>query len=238
MAKKKEYKRYVTPEGEVTLAYLDKPSDKYDKDGAYSVKMKWLKKDIAPLLDELQAEFDNAIEEGRAKFAELPAASRKKLGEMKVGSLFTPVYDDEDNETDYVEMSFKMKAVGKDKDGEPVARRPAIFAASGGAPLRKVPRISRGTIGQVSFAVVPYFMASAGEAGLSKYLNAFQIIDLVEYGGGSASSYGFGAKEGYTPEADEPSDDGEEAEDEDEEAEEAEEAPKSSKTKKRSAVDF
>lgn len=245
-AKKPKKTQYITPEGEVTSAYLNKPSTKYKEDGEYSVKLKFHKKDIAALCSQLQPLLEQAHEEGEAAFAELPAASRKKLGSCTKDDLYTIVYDSEDKETDYVEMSFKSSAVRKDKKtNEKYEVRVPVFSAGKKTPLAKVPNIGKGTTAKASFTVAPYFVSGTGACGLTKYLNAVQILDLIEFGGGTLTSYGFDMEEGYEQEEDDTAE--EAVETEEEEAEEptpepAKPAEKETKAKakvtKRSAIDF
>lgn len=51
---------------------------------------------------------------------------------------------------------------------------------------------------EVRYAIAPYWMNKANN-GVSLYLEAIQVLELVEYGGNrNASAYGFEAEEGFT----------------------------------------
>ena len=56
-------------------------------------------------------------------------------------------------------------------------------------------QVGEGTVAKVAVELSGYSVA--GKTGVSVKLKAVQIIDLVEFGGGSAESYGFGEEEGF-----------------------------------------
>lgn len=203
MADNKRPKNFTatTPKGTFRYPALDKPdygNDDYPKPaGEYKVQLILSREDAEPLITKLQPHFDAAVEEGKAEFAKLPVASRKKLGEMKVNDLFSPEYDkDTEEETGNVIFKFAMAASGVNKKKEPWSRKPAVFDAKG-KPMLKVPAIWGGTVGKVSFEAAPYFIGGTGAAGLKLRLSAAQIIDLVSGGQRDAGAYGFGEEDGY-----------------------------------------
>ena len=56
--------------------------------------------------------------------------------------------------------------------------------------------VGNGTTARAALVVNPYY-GIAGKTGMNFYLQAVQIIDLVEYKGASADFYGFEEEEGY-----------------------------------------
>lgn len=187
----------TTPKGVFKWPRLNAPDTKYKAEGLYSVKLILEEPEAKALMAKIQPHFDAAVEDGRAKYAELPVKTRKEK-EFKVNKYFSPVYDDEtEEETGQVEFNFKMTASGvSKKTGKKWERSPRIFDAKG-APMRNAPDIWGGTVGKVAFEVMPYFNAAQAEAGLSLRLDAVQVIELVSGGGKSASAYGFGEEAGY-----------------------------------------
>jgi hypothetical protein len=190
--------KFTTPKGVFKFPRLNEPDTKFNKNGEYSVKLIVPMAEAKALADKLAPAFDAAKLEGETRFKELPVASRKKLGELTVNPLFTEVFDEETEEpTGEVTFNFKMTASGvSKKTNKPWSRKPAIFDATG-KPMVNAPSIWGGTVGKVSFEVVPYWNAAAGACGLSLRLQAVQVIDLVSGGGRSAGEYGFGEEEGY-----------------------------------------
>ena len=66
---------------------------------------------------------------------------------------------------------------------------------SQGKPLPKNVDIGHGSIVKVAFSIQPYYKTKTIR-GLTLYLNAVQVLELVERGDGDAASFGFGAEEG------------------------------------------
>ncbi|ARO29921.1 single-stranded DNA-binding protein [Rhizobium sp. NXC14] len=203
MADKKKNPSLNSPRGPLKFPKIDKVdygTKEYPKpNGEYSTKLVLeadapaTKAFIAALMPHYQA----AMEEAAAKFKELKVETRKKLGKVTENDLFTTLYDQETEQpTGYIEFKFAMAASGERKDKTKWAAKPAIFDAKG-KPMVKVPEIWSGTEAKVSFECQPYFIPGTGAAGLKLKLKAVQIIDLVSGGQRSASSYGFGAEDGY-----------------------------------------
>ncbi|MGO7451869.1 ssDNA-binding protein [Rhizobium ruizarguesonis] len=203
MAERKKNPSLISPRGPLKFPKIDKVdygTKEYPKpNGEYSTKQVLeadapaTKAFIAALMPHYQA----AMEEAAAKFKELKIETRKKLGKVTENDLFTTLYDQETEQpTGYIEFKFAMAASGERKDKTKWAAKPAIFDAKG-KPMTKVPEIWSGTEAKVSFECQPYFIPGTGAAGLKLKLKAIQIIELVSGGQRSASSYGFGAEDGY-----------------------------------------
>lgn len=220
MAERKKAPQFITPKLALRFPKLDKAdygSKEYPKpDGEYSTKGIMKADDPATIkfLKELNPLYEEAMAWADEQFKKLKVETRKKLGKVSQNPLFSTLYDKETEEpTGEIEFKFAMAASGirnKDTDKEEKwTAKPAIFDARG-QKIVKVPAIWSGTTAKVSFSVglnkegIPgYFIPGTGAAGLKLKLLAVQIIDLKSGGERSASSYGFGAEEGYAYEADE-----------------------------------
>lgn len=204
--KRKKAPSFVTPRGTFVFPRLTEADTKFKAAGEYSVKLRLTKDAAADLVKALAPMHAEAVKTGKKEYAALKVETRKKLdakGGFNVVPLFTPCYDDDENETNEIEFNFKMTASGESKKtGKKWERRPVIFDAKG-KPMGNV-QVWGGTIGKVSFDVglnkegePGYFIPGTGSAGLSLRLNSVQVLDLVSKGERSAASYGFSEEEGY-----------------------------------------
>lgn len=202
-----------TPRGVLKFPKLNEP-DHGSKD--YPCQHKWgdykttlvldrSKPGVAAFLAKLDKALEVAQELAEAAFAELPLKQRKAFeakgikGPVRV-SPYAEVYDEETEEpTGMVEMKFSKRAGGERKsDGKEWTAKPDLFDAKL-KPInpKKVP-IWSGSVATVNFDLEPYFVTGTGDYGLSRRLNAVQIIELISAGGNrSASSYGFSEEEGF-----------------------------------------
>lgn len=171
--------------------------------GDYKTKLRLDRTDpkVAAFLAKLDAHMEIARGLAEEAFAELPVKSRKAL-EAKQGGVvasepYSVVYDEEtEDETDFVELNFKMRAGGKrKKDGKEWKAKPALFD-SRMKPITKKVEIWGGSTAVINADFEPFFVSGTGMYGIQRRLNAVQIIELVASGGQrSASSYGFGSEE-------------------------------------------
>lgn len=205
MTDKKRYIKVTTEKGVAKFPSITVPDTKFNADGEYAtgVILDPTPKTLA-LVATLKKENDAAYDAAKA---ELEEAFRTAAGEKKAKAKMAltklskavgpvkPVFDDEGNETDRFEIRFKMKATRKDKAGNTIRQKPALFQADGTAfPPGK--DVWSGSIVRVSGSVNPYYIPGTGEAGISLRLSAVQIITLRTKGSGDAGSYGFGAEDG------------------------------------------
>jgi hypothetical protein len=175
-----------TPAGTARYPRLTKPDTKFNADGVYKIDL--LLKTDAPGTTEFIESLDKA-------YAESVATAKKENKGKKVKDAdkpYGPVLDKEGNETDEIKVGFKMSAVVRPKGKEAWEQRPALFDAKG-KPLVN-PKVGGGSTVKVAYEIVPFFTALIG-AGISLRLKAVQIINLVEFGGKSASDFGFEAEE-------------------------------------------
>ena len=209
--KRKKNPRFTTPAG--IAAYprlLGKPDTKFDEDGVWSVKVKFADmKTAQPVIDRINAAVEEAVALAKAddKFLAKLKSKKKKLADAQLDLPYT-----EDEETGEVTVGFKMKASGiSKKDKQPWSMRPAVFDAAG-KPVDPETKVGSGSKVKVAYEVGP-FLTPLGY-GVSMRLCAVQILDLVEWGQGDASSYGFEVEDSDAGDEDD-SDDAAEDSDED-----------------------
>lgn len=198
----------MSPKGIFVWPRLNEPDTKFNKDGAFSVRLRLSPENSQILIDKIEAElaafWPKAKEElqeklNNAKSGADKAKARKALEEMKESDkAYKPAYDDDGNETGEFEFNFKMPATyvkDKGKATEKVVSiRPDIFDAKGRL-LRSPPPIWGGSEGYVSGELRP-FSTTIG-VGVSLRLKAAQVTKLVSGSGGrDAAAYGFGAEDG------------------------------------------
>jgi hypothetical protein len=185
MADKKRAPRIVTPAGIAVYPWLNKPDTKFNPEGVYKISLRVAATEAAPLLEKLEAK----LEEAYAQVTKELTEKNKPTKGLKKADL---TVEEEENGT--VLFKFKMKASGVRKDGSEWSQKPALFDSKG-QPLDEDTEVWGGSTVKVAFQAVPYYNATNKSAGISMKLNAVQILKLVK-GGGTASSYGFGAEEG------------------------------------------
>ena len=206
MADKKKPDNITTPVGVAKYPRLNKPETEVNGKALDKPRYK-----VTLVLDESDAgvsELKERLEKLHAEAVAVAEAARKKDPKRKAKQLVVnptikPHLNDEGEE---VEGKFEItaKTSAETKDGTPKTVR--MFDAKGKPVKAKVGGGSR-----IKLSLTPDGYDSNLGAGLSLYLNAVQIIELKEFGGGNAGSYGFGEEEGYT--ADEDSDSGDDSSD-------------------------
>jgi hypothetical protein len=199
-----------TPRGALKWPKLTEPdhgSEKYPSKheaGEYKTKLvlDTSKKGVPEFLAKVDAHLAVAKELAAIEFDKLPVKDRKRIGEPVADEPYSVVYDEEtEEETDFVEMNFKKIAGGiRKKDGKPWKSKVDLFDARM-KPITKKIEIWGGTTAVLNFDLETYFVPGTGKYGVSRRLNAAQIIELVAAGGQqrSAAQYGFAAAEdGYS----------------------------------------
>ena len=155
---RKKLPQFTTPPGAFIWPRLFKPDFKFKDNGEFSVKYRAQAAVVQDLLKKLKPLHDEAIKEGKAKYAELPVQSRKKLdakGGFTANQLYSDVYDDDEQETGELEFNFKMThEITSKKTGKTFKKYPAVFDAKG-VPIKKKIDIGSGTTGKVTFEVSP-----------------------------------------------------------------------------------
>lgn len=208
MADKKKVLKLTTPKGLASYVWLKQADTKFKPQGEYTVTLTLTAEDAQPLIDQLEPILAEAMVEQQAAFevkmAEAKGPQKAKMkakGEMNQGDFYSPEYDEDGEETGNVVFKFKMNAsyIKKSKDGaeEVVKLTPQLFDAKGNK-LKVCPNIGAGTGLKVNFSPNSYYTDASHQAGISLRMNAVQVIDLVEFGGGgNAGSYGFDKEDGF-----------------------------------------
>lgn len=198
MAQKQKREKIVTPVGVVKFSHLTVPNTKFNKLGEFSVDL--LLDPADPAVAKLKESLEAKAQEVRAKaLAEAKDGKTKKA--IEAYEVYTPFSADEDkegNETGNVVFKAKQKAVIEVQGKDPIKKTVAIFDAKQKPLLGK--KIGRGTKMKVACTLAPFVAPGLKTLGVSVWLEAVQIIELHEFGGGSADSFGFGEEEGYTDE--------------------------------------
>lgn len=188
-----------TPKGKLLYPRLAGTADfKYNKAGVWSTKQLLTAAEGAPIV----AAIDEAMAKALVEAKELYVKAKAEYASLKNKAGKKPPKEPEmmdapyfvDEETGAVTLSFKMTASGKNrKTQEEFTQKPVIFDSKG-KPVTTDLKIGGGTIGRVSYELVPF--ATALGAGASLRLKAVQIIELVEFGANS-EYYGFDEEEGF-----------------------------------------
>lgn len=195
MAENQKRPQYRSPKLVFIYPKLTTPDTKFKEEGEYSTKGRAPgdDPDVVKLIQLIDEEAAKSLQEAQQK-AKTPL--ERKKWETKYLP-YTNVCDEEGNETGEVEFKFSMKASGvSKKTGKPWTRKPALFDAKG-KPITGSPSIGTGTVGKISFEIIPYAPTTQVGASVKLALNAAQIIELKEFGDKSAAAYGFDAEEGY-----------------------------------------
>ena len=199
MADKKQKKpRYITPVGVAVYPYLDKPDTKFKEEGEFRTKLRMSAEAAAPIIELVDAEM------AEAKKIEKLIEATKKLPKGKTIPENTPyknAVDDQGDETGEIEFNFAATASGvSKKNGKPWTRTIDIFDAK---KKKMTGGIWSGSKLKVAYTIGSYFINAKVGYGVKLYLEAVQVIELVQGGNRNAEGYGFGEEEGYES-ADEP----------------------------------
>lgn len=176
---KKIFKKVTSPRGEALYAYLKKPEEYEGEAVGYTIQVKFSKEDTDKLIAVHEAELEAAKKSDQFK--------SKKWNSPRLGYR-------EDKDGDIV-FKFKMKHEFKSKAGETIHRTVPVFDAKGN-PIDV--SVGNGSTIRIAYQIIPYHKSSAN-CGLSLFMDAVQVIELVEYGGSAtvAGGFGFEAEEGY-----------------------------------------
>lgn len=119
----------------------------------------------------------------------------EKTGKPKkwLDNPFVPYATDDNDE---VYFKFKTAHVRKDADGNDVKRYVPVFDAKG-KPMGRDVAIGNGSVVKISYSPSLYHVNS-NINGIKFFLNAIQVLDLVEFGNSNdGSAFGFAEEEGY-----------------------------------------
>ena len=185
MNKKKKFPRITTPIGTAQWPWLKEPDTKFDKDGVYRVNLRMSKEEGEGVVAELTKILDAYVDELKGD---------KPNKNVKIGPL--PIKDVEDEDgvpTGEIEFKFKLKAIAG-SGANTWEQRPAIFDSQK-KPMSE--NVGGGSRMRVGAEVITYNSPAVG-AGISLRLKTVQVIDLVEYSGGSdPDSWEFDKEDGF-----------------------------------------
>lgn len=189
----------TTPKGRVEYAHILEPQRQIGDqviEPTYSVTL--LMDDspeVRQFIGQLDAEMDKAENMAQETANQAKGRSKGKLP-TKHDENYGQVYDDDGNPMPQYFVKAKAKAEGVTQSGKAWKFRPTVFDSKGKPwPEKNPPLIGNGSVGRL--ALTAYAYAAPIGYGVSIRLEAAQIIDLVEYGGRSATDYGFAVEEGY-----------------------------------------
>ena len=172
----------VTPVGTAQYPWLNKADTHFNENGVYHVDMVFeSKEDVSEFIASAEAVRD-------AYFDELCEKDAKKKRFIK-----TDIGEELDDGEGF-KIKFKSNASFVGKDGNVIKVKIPLFDGSG-KPCPKA-KIGSGSQIRVSCQVIPYANPASKTVGVSFRLQGVQVVQIVEWGGQSASSLGFGAVEG------------------------------------------
>jgi len=166
------------------------PDTKFDTNGIYSVTVLIPEAEAAEVCEYLDTLVDD-------KFAEEIKAKPKLKNGLSTKTPYEPEYDQNGDATGNIEFKLKLKAKVVTRTGDTYEQKPIVVDAKR-KPLDKDTAIGNGSVIKVAYEPIPYMMASTKTVGVSLRMKGVQVIDLVEYGGGSSM---FDDEDGFVSEA-------------------------------------
>lgn len=200
-------KNQTSPKGLARWAHVTVPNTKFDSDGVFSIELVVSETEAEALKAQLQPMAKEYLDRLLAE-----EKDGKKKAKLKALAMQLPIAEDTDENGEpngkFV-IKFKSKASYTDKDDVKHEKRILLFDAKG-KQVEGV-RIGNGSTVKVGYYPSGWAMLATGKYGIRLDLKAVQILDLVEYSGGDASSFGFESEEGYSSESEMPNTDSTEA---------------------------
>lgn len=211
MAQDKE--QIVTPIGEAVYPHLHKPDTKFNKNGVYKTSVRFTGEAAEFMRDLLDPPADEAYAAGLKKYVERSLdkisgrPTKKAVAKFKKEAKrvvkrhtgYTYELDEDGEETDNLIIEFKTTASGTNKKGERWVRELPIFDAQGAAVDPGL-KVGGGSRIRVAFTFGDEYLMHQTEdlslAGVARYLEAVQVIELETWAERDAGSFGFGAEDG------------------------------------------
>ena len=176
-------KTIPTPVGKAYYPRIDTPDTKFNPVGVYSCKLHVSEGDYNTFELKIKDIVNKAYQEECTK----RGVSSLRLADTSP----IPVTKDGDYEI------YAKQVAKKDTRKGLLTFSVSVFDAKGNK-LEDVPKIGSGSTLKMGVEVFPYFTDLNG-FGYSLRLKAVQVLDLVEYNAGDASSFGFSSEEeGFT----------------------------------------
>lgn len=188
--------QYCTPVAEAAQCFLTKPSTEYDEDGQYFVKIK-LEAD-APETKKLLKIIDRAADEAFSTAEERAETGKERKALKRAEPSYKMEEDEDGNETGYVLINFKRKAVRTTKDGTKKPIRLPLYDSVLNPISPDEIELWGGSEIIISYKLVPFNVGSVG-VGVSHRLEAVQVIKAVSGGDNrTGDSFGFTKTSGFT----------------------------------------
>jgi hypothetical protein len=166
-----------SPKGDALWCKVTEPDTMYNAKGSYSVSLVCNPKD--PTVKEYVSKLEELRDTAVAETKETVGAAKAQA--IKPRPVYTEEIDQDGNLTGKIVFKFKMNNVA---DREAPGNKIIVVDAKRQV-IKDVPLVGNGsTIRCVAFAN-PYYMATTKEVGVSLLWTKMQLIDLVEFGGGS-----------------------------------------------------
>ncbi len=174
-----------TPVGTAIWPTLNEPSTRFKPEGEFSCTLRLEASSAQKVIEQINSFHDRAYRH----FCELEGKSKLK----KAGMCYSVVTGDNGEETGEFDFKFKLKHRVEPRRGDAYEQTVALFDAQG-TPMKD--HVGGGSKLRINGLLNPWYTASLG-FGVSLWIKAAQIIELVEgAGGGSSKSFGFEAMSG------------------------------------------
>jgi hypothetical protein len=204
MAKAKKVLRITTPKGKAVYPWLTVPDTKFKADGEYKIDLILTPEEA----DDIIKQLDAMVDEQYAKTTKgmKPAQIERVFKHYPYKDEVVTDEEGEETETGNLQFAFRSNAFFMNKKtNEKVDLKPKLADGQGNWIKTKV-RVGTGSLVKVNFTPKTWEMdgkmliekkqQKIKTVGVKMYINAVQIIELVEFGGASAEEMGFGAEEG------------------------------------------
>lgn len=175
-------KTIPTPVGKAYYPRIDTPDTKFNPDGVYSCKLHVSEGDY----NSFELKIKDTVEQ-----AYKDECSKRGVQQLKKAPT-SPLKVTADGDFEI----YAKQVAKKDTRKGLLTFSVSVFDAKGNK-LSETPKIGSGSTLKMGVEIFPYYTDLNG-FGYSLRLKAVQIIDLVEYNAGDASSFGFSSEEGFT----------------------------------------
>lgn len=175
-------KTIPTPVGKAYYPRIDTPDTKFNPDGVYSCKLHVSEGDY----NSFELQIKDLVEQ-----AYKDECSKRGVQQLKKAPT-SPLRVTADGDFEI----YAKQVAKKDTRKGLLTFSVSVFDAKGNK-LSETPKIGSGSTLKMGVEIFPYYTDLNG-FGYSLRLKAVQIIDLVEYNAGDASSFGFSSEEGFT----------------------------------------
>lgn len=183
--KKNEAVKFTTPRFSALWCKLDKPDTKFNEKGVYSVKAQMNPENpkVQEFLSFLDKQGKTALDKARELINQEknPGKRKQKLEALVLNPPYEQEYDENGEETGWVLVNLKTSATYTNKDGEEVQRVIPMCDAHRMAIDASATQIGNGSILCVKGTVGHNYVSAQNKAYVTLYINAVQVIKLVEY---------------------------------------------------------